>query len=204
MRLALKILAGVLILAALGCLMQGIIAIIGNAQSEPLTITCAQLGQSGPGSNGHVTVTNFHACTDLIVVTGGDGKTNWEEAFVPLVPAADPTKRDFRVLLDTRDINTQDKLSELDHAQSITGVINNAVQGPSDQAKNLLANSYPGVDLQKCYFIEHNMTVITRAQGACLIIAALVLVAITVIVIKKIPAAKTAAPPAAGPVSEKY
>jgi hypothetical protein len=48
---------------------------LGNAHSAPLAIACAELAKAGPGGNGHITITDFHACTDLIVVSRGDGKT---------------------------------------------------------------------------------------------------------------------------------
>jgi hypothetical protein len=203
LRLGIQILAGVLIFVAIGCVAQGIIAVLGNAQSVPSVISCAQLGGNGPGGNGHVTVTDFHACTDMIVVSGGDGKTNWDEAFIPLVPTSDPDNKNFRVLLDTHEVSNPDALDKLNSGGSVTGIINNAAQGPDDKAKDLLKGSYSGVDLDKVYVVQHDMTAISRIAGTFLLIAGVVLFAASVFLLKKMPAAKTAALPA-GPVSEKF
>ena len=203
LRLGIQILAGVLIFVAIGCVAQGIIAELGNAQSVPSVISCAQLGGNGPGGNGHVTVTDFHACTDMIVVSGGDGKTNWDEAFIPLVPTSDPDNKNFRVLLDTHEVSNPDALDKLNSGGSVTGIINNAAQGPDDKAKDLLKGSYSGVDLDKVYVVQHDMTAISRIAGIFLLIAGVVLFAASVFLLKKMPAAKTATVPA-GPVSEKF
>ena len=203
LRLGIQILAGVLIFVAIGCVAQGIIAELGNAQSVPSVISCAQLGGNGPGGNGHVTVTDFHACTDMIVVSGGDGKTNWDEAFIPLVPTSDPDNKNFRVLLDTHEVSNPDALDKLNSGGSVTGIINKAGQGPDDKAKDLLKGSYSGVDLDKVYVVQHDMTAISRIAGIFLLIAGVVLFAASVFLLKKMPAAKTATVPA-GPVSEKF
>lgn len=203
LRKLMQILSGVLVLVAVGCLGQGLIAVIGNVRSDPQTLTCAQLAQSGPGDNGHVTITQFHARTDQIVVSGGDGKTHWRKAFIPLVPASDPQASDFHVLLDSHEINTPAELSGLNTAPVVSGVINRAAQGPDSKAEDLLSASYPGVNVHQCWVVHHNMRVVTRAQGIGLLIASVVAIGLAWFVIKRIPPAPQNVADA-GPVSAKF
>jgi hypothetical protein len=202
MRLSRIVLSAVLFLAGLSCIEQGVSGAFGKAQTSAQIITCSTLGGVGPGDNEHVTITEFHACTDLIVVSGGDMKSHWEQAFIPLVPASDPKSKNFHVVLDSTSITNPQELATLNNKNEVTGVINGLVKGPSDQAKGLLQDSYPDVNLGTCYFVNHEMRAISRTGGILLIVTGLVLFGVFVLVIKKTPAATSNAP--AGPVSQKF
>lgn len=192
-----------MILAAIGCIGQGVAGIAGNEQTEPQVISCAKLGAEGPGDNGHVTVTDFRACTDLVVVQGGDGKTYWNEAFVPLIPARDPDTKNFHVLLDSLTLDDGKKLAGLNSTSSVTGTINRIAQGPTEEAKALLANAYPGVNLNTCYVVHHNVVAISKSRAVVLFVASAVLIAGAVLIAKKMPS-QPASGSTPGPVSGRY
>ena len=148
-------------------------------------------GGNGPGGNGHVTVTDFHACTDMIVVSGGDGKTNWTKRSFPLFRLLIRTTRIFGCSSTLTKLATRTRLDKLNSGGSVTGIINKAVQGPDDKAKDLLKGSYSGVDLDKVYVVQHDMTAISRIAGIFLLIAGVVLFAASVFLLKKMPAANS-------------
>ena len=194
---------GVLILVGLGCVGQGFIAVMGNAQHDPQVLTCAQLAQAGPGNNGHVTVTQFRARIDSIVVKGGDGKTYWREAFIPLVPDSDPQQNDFHVLLDSMTLDSPEKLRSLGIKSSVTGLINQVAEGPDERARQLLAGAYPGVDMSHCWVVHHDVSTFTRFEGIGLLVAGAVAFGVVVLIAKRTPASPPPLP-TAGPVSSQF
>ena len=167
-----------LVLGGIALIVFGVqeIRLASKAEAEPHAISCADLGANGPGTNAHVTVTKFLACTQSFVYQSGRiSKGQWKTVWVPLVPAdgeyvkrliamvasgvnpntPPPPPSDIRVLLKSSLINRQADLDSWNRAETITGLVTNTIESIGSKEKTILEDSYPGIDFGKCYILDH-------------------------------------------------
>lgn len=141
------------------------------SKADPQTLTCEALGRDGPGENAHVVLTDHLLLTHSFVYSSR--KDEWTEAWIPAVPrggeyhrkvaalvAADgdagklPPPDDLRVIVRVarpKDASTIDRLAEAD---TLRGLVINEVRGIPAKSRDLLATSYPGIDLGRCWILE--------------------------------------------------
>lgn len=153
------------------------------AQSEPQTLTCEALGRDGPGNNAWVTMTNHVLLTHSFVYLSRkqriSGKEKWTEAWVPAVPRdgeyhrllhkaavqygeAGETGRDFvapaptdlQVIVKITSLDGQEDVDRLAEAATLRGMIVNQIDRLSSETRRILAQSYPGIDLDRCWILQ--------------------------------------------------
>lgn len=157
----LMMVAVIAFLAGFGCLIAGIYEykLSRGSSPTPQTISCADLITKGPGNNLHVIVTNFVLRRDAFVVSGGDRKTYWNTAYVPVVPAGDPRDslpETFGLILIADDAPHEHDLVQLQSTGQLHGMIVNSISGLDLETRDLLRDSYPRTDFEHCLLLEHN------------------------------------------------
>ena len=182
----------------LGLIIAGIAAIFFGWQdwqlsrlvkSEPQSITCAALGQTGYGDNAHVQVTNtFLSPGGYVYQERGRGSTSWAKVWIPLIdidsayadslrvlpegtPIPGPTN--FNVIMQTEHVSDLSELRSLSEADSFTGIVINKIDSLDSDTKRLLRESYPGVDLERCWILDHNRSKPSAARGLGLLVLGL-------------------------------
>jgi len=141
----------------------------GEVKSAPQTITCEALARDGYGDNAHVRLTEFLVSPASYVYE--EGKGGWKKVWLPLVPlngpyaeqlralpedAEIPAPRSFGVILQTDEVSNEDKLGALAERDVVEGVVINEIDSLDSETKKLLNQAYPGIDLEKCWILEHN------------------------------------------------
>jgi hypothetical protein len=171
-------------IAGIGAMVIGVenYSLAGKTKSQPQTLTATQLLQRGPGDNSYVRLTDVIPRVDAIVVEGGDHKTYWETAYIPLVPSAPETTADDdapQIILITKSVKDTAGLEALAKSGSIEGVLG-AWDGVLDQeSRDLLHKNYSKMDAAKCYLLSHDATPPSKAGSmVCMGVGVVLLVGI--------------------------
>ena len=150
----------------------------GSAKAEPQAISCAKLIESGPGDNAHVKMGDFLLSTGAICIQEGKNGGKWQNVWVPAVPlngayhqklvesiGADgklagpmPIPDDIRVIVKSSKIGGEQQLETLADQDTLQGMVVNKIASLGSKEKKILAESYPGVNFDKCLIIEHGRT----------------------------------------------
>lgn len=141
------------------------------AKPEPQSLSCEELGKYGPGDNAHVVL------TDLIVsdsyVYEGDSDQKFDKIWVPLVSTNSeyfhalqaiaetgegsvPPLTEIQVVLKSSHVRNQADFDRLYEQTELKGLVINKIETLSGEELSILKNSYPGVDFNKVYLVEHN------------------------------------------------
>lgn len=152
-----------------------------EVKGTPQKLSCAALARDGYGDNAHVELTDFLASSAGFVYEkkrGGD----WSKVWVPLVPldgpyaemlralpegAEIPAPETFGVILQTSNAKNEKALGKLVDKDVLRGVVINEIDSLDRETKKLLAESYPGIDLEKCWIVEEGRSV--RSVAMCLL-----------------------------------
>lgn len=147
-----------------------------GASSAPQLITCAELETTGPGDNAHVELADFLLTEQAFVYESREGSSTWNKIWIPavalggeyhqqLVELADaegkvmtddlPVPRSIGVIVKSSRIKNEKQLGRLAAADTLTGLIVNEVESLGSDERRLLAQSYPGIDLDNVYILEH-------------------------------------------------
>ena len=168
----------------------------GEVKKEPQTITCADLAKNGYGDNAHVRVTEFTVATsEFVYKEKGHGK-EWSEVWLPVVPVDGeyarriaalpedaeeiPPAKSFGVILQSEHVTGLEGLSVFDEMPALLGVVINEVDSLDRDTKKLLAESYPSVDLDTCWILEHDRKVSGAGRGMGFLGLGVVLVGLAV------------------------
>lgn len=154
-----------------GCFVLGLFGLAGTvggclehkvssrSKTEPQSITCQQLGESGPGDNLHIELTDFQLDTDNYVIEQkGRITKRWEKAFIPIMPAGqdeDELPDAFSVLLITEMAKSEQAVDELALGETITGMVINDITSLDSETEELLKEAYPEVDVDALWIVEH-------------------------------------------------
>lgn len=151
-----------------------------GAKAEAQELSCAALCTNGPGENTHVRMTDFLLC-DFAYVTKTKtkrGRTRWVSSWIPAVPLGGeyhrtlqtflndtlatagniPHPTDIRVLIKDTQSESAEDVSRLAAQDNLQGMIINDVSSLSSGEKNLLQESYPGIDFDKCWILQPGRT----------------------------------------------
>jgi hypothetical protein len=129
------------------------------AKKAPQTIACADLAANGPGDNAHIVLTNYELAPNFVYEAEGKGNS-WKRVFIPAVPKRgllavlrDEKIANPKVIIESRKVRNEAELPNL--AKELQGMVINEIESLSGEQKKLLAESYPGADLNHCWIIEH-------------------------------------------------
>jgi hypothetical protein len=143
------------------------------ARADPQTITCAELEEHGPGENAHVVLGDYLLCQQAFVYESRRGKSTWETVWVPAVPlrgayherllaleegAPIPPPDDIRVIVKTAKAPDEASLARIAGADTLQGLVVNEVEKLGHSEKELLGESYPGIDFGRVWILEHGRT----------------------------------------------
>jgi hypothetical protein len=147
-----------------------------NASETPHVIACAELEASGPGDNVHVVLSDFLLSEQAFVYEARENSTRWDKVWIPAVPLGGeyhqqllrfvddegmfvtddlPLPKSFRIIVKSPRIHTEQELAAVADADTLQGLIVNEVESLGSEERRLLAESYPGIDLDNVYILEH-------------------------------------------------
>lgn len=166
------------------------------AKAKAETITCADLGENGPGDNAHVEMTAFELVLDSFVVQSRKrSEDKWSKVWIPATPPiislADPTLEpawvdaplpDFHVIVVSSRVQNEAQLDALAGRPSLRGLILNEVDQLGSDEKKLLRESYPTVDLDTCWILEVDRKPKTMATALAMLGGAVVLLLLSLYV----------------------
>ena len=185
------------------------VRLASGAKAKARDITCAELGEKGPGDNAHVRMGEFLLCEFSFVYESKEGQSDrYERVWVPAVPlegeyhrqlrqhveekgaaaAADlPMPRDLRVVVKSGRVHNDAELEALAMGDTLEGMVVNRISGLGGEERKILQDSYPGVDFSKVYILEHGRTPAGFGKTAGLLGggAALVLVPVGLFVLRR-------------------
>ncbi|MCB9881978.1 MAG: hypothetical protein H6834_09325 [Planctomycetes bacterium] len=139
------------------------------AKAEPQAITLAELAANGPGDNAHVEVKDFIFAINLYVYEEKSKGGAWKRAWIPALPLGGPWHQEvvklpegadlpkpstFSVIVSTDAAKNEAELMALGDKETLQGMIINKIESLGKDEKKILADSYPTVDLDKCWILE--------------------------------------------------
>lgn len=140
----------------------------GVAKKEAQSISCADLAEKGPGDNAHVVMKDGVLLSNSFVYEERRGK--WTTVFIPAVPVAElatwerqedgslrvPKNIRFRVIVKSSKVTSEAEADRFGQQETVKGVVINEISSLDSETKKLLAESYPGTDLDSCWILEHD------------------------------------------------
>lgn len=159
------------------------------ADVEPLEVTCLQLETEGYGDNAHVVIRDFVPSLHGFVYETSDNADRWDRVWLPLLSSEseylqrlqeladtygvfDVPKEEFerlseaaefRVLLKSTALRSEAAVDQFGGpGETVRGLIVNAVESLGSDERRLLTESYPNVDIDQVFIVEHNRS--PRAQ----------------------------------------
>ncbi len=146
-----------------------------TASATPQTLSVAHLIRNGPGDNGHVILTDFVPTDNYVVsvrvtssekLTGNTKGKPWENVYIPLVPRtpdmgfrpgvgqSDLRPTAIHVLLCPSRVRNEQDLARIQNANRVQGTIVNSIRSLEPKVQELLRQSYPGTDFDRCYIVQ--------------------------------------------------
>lgn len=160
----------------------------GTAKAEPQEITCDELARNGYGDNAHVRLGNWFFAPSTFVYEKSKRSEEWNHVFVPLLPldgdyaqslrelpegTSPPAPKRFGVILKSSEVSNNTELNALGEAETLEGVVINKIDSLDRKTKDLLSRSYPEVDFDACWILEHERKVKGPAIGLLIVLAGL-------------------------------
>jgi ADP-ribose pyrophosphatase YjhB (NUDIX family) len=172
------------LIAGIGALVTGITNYRESrkVKPKPQIITAANLAEHGPGENHFVQLSEFVPQINSIVVEGGNRKTSWDAAYVPLFTAGDDIDAGDppRIILYSSSVKDQPSLDALATTHTLTGMI--SPWDIDEQTKGLFKKFYPRLDTTKCYILHQDDTPPGKSGSMFCMTLGVVLLGITVLV----------------------
>ena len=157
----------------------------GVASETPREMTVAELYESGPGDNAHVLLDEFLFATDFVYESD---KGSWSKVWVPALPlngtyhqevmamlgeddeipegAVLPSPTDVRLLVKSSHVDDMREFEELADRDRIGGLIVNEIESLGGDERKLLQESYPTIDFDRCWILDHDRKPKTMAGVA--------------------------------------
>jgi hypothetical protein len=160
--------------------------ISAEAKTDPQVLTCAALAKDGYGTNAHIKMTDFLLSPGGYVYEEKEKGGSWETVWIPVVPlggayhkmvlalpedAEIPSPKSFNVILQTEHASGASMLGKIGGKKQLQGVVINEIDSLDSETKKLLKDSYPGIDLDNCWIVEHKR----ETKGAMLSLLLLLL-----------------------------
>ena len=150
---------------------------LGAVASEtPQTITCAELEATGPGDNAHVVMGDFVLLEQAFVYESRENSSRWDKIWIPALPLegefyqellslADsegnlptdnlPLPKTIRVIVRSSKVHNEGQLATIAGADTLQGLITNEIESLGSEERKLLTESYPGIDFDAVWILEH-------------------------------------------------
>lgn len=145
------------------------------AAAEPQTISCAELEKNGPGDNSHVIMEDFILLEQAFVYAAETGSNTWTQLYIPALPIGGayhlqilsmrdengqlpentPIPENIGIIVKSEHISGEDELATLAESDTLQGLVINTIKSLGSEEKRLLEQSYPGIDFEACWIIEH-------------------------------------------------
>lgn len=151
-------------------------SLASKTEPTPQAISCQDLSDSGPGDNANVEMSDFLLCTMSYVYEGiGSSDTVYKTVWIPAVPlngeyhqkllallddegnltSEPPMPRSLGVLVKTSKASSDNAIVDLADQDTLSGLVINEIASLGSDEKKILVDSYPGVDFDKVWIIEH-------------------------------------------------
>ena len=145
------------------------------AGETPRTISCAELSENGPGDNAHIVLTDFLMCEQSFVYQAKKTDQRWNTVWVPVVPVNGefhrevlamltpdgklsgplPKPKEIKVLVKSTYVPNMAQLSALAKRKMMPGLVTNRIESLGQKERQILAQSYPGIDFSRCWIVDH-------------------------------------------------
>ena len=129
-----------------------------GSAATPQEITLRQLIDKGYGTNNFIVLKEFGYSPDVLYkpLRANHPEGAWDSAWTPiLVPGpAIGKEAKFHAILFWPDVRSKAQYDELTQQQTLKGMVINEVQSLTTEQKDLLKDTYPETDFDKCLIIE--------------------------------------------------
>lgn len=160
------------------------IGMAGKVEAEPARMTARELIENGPGDNRHIELVDWLAMPDMVYAEDQSTR-RWADAWAGFIPIdgqealalaaayenAERTGAPVRTprvdvnIIAHFDIESETEYERLVERETITGVIINDVYTMDDEAMEMLAESYPHVDMNSVWYFDIGRKVPTAGAG---------------------------------------
>jgi hypothetical protein len=147
-----RLVGRIMFIAGLGALLLGgfDVTLLLRGTRTPEVTTAEALGAADGTNNVHLTVTRFRFGTVLIEK---DDHGKWNRVWLPVLsPDGQWTPRP--IVAHTRQVKSQEELSQLLKQEEITGVVSNGMQGLGRNQQQQFAVHYPNANLSGAIALE--------------------------------------------------
>jgi hypothetical protein len=146
---------------------EGTLAFQSSAQPEQISLQ--DLIARGPEGNGHVLLTQFVLCADMVQQTEGK-KSEWTGVWIPIIPieeadprAADPpTPRNIKALIFSTNIRNEAGIRNRLAKPQVQALVTNRISSLADDTRKLLRQRYPQTDFDRCLIIQEGRQPFSR------------------------------------------
>lgn len=144
------------------------------AKPTPASMTLAELSENGPGDNAHLVVGDFFLCSWDYVYSSYRGR--WDEAWVPAVPLGGvlhqqilngldengnwpedqkmPVPEHVDVVFRLTSARNENDVDRIAMEDTLQGLVVSEIEDLDLEEKNLLQESYPGIDFEAVQIFE--------------------------------------------------
>jgi hypothetical protein len=144
----------------------------GAASDTPQEMTCAELAAYGPGDNANIVLTDYVIAPNFIYQ---EKNGVWQTVWCPVVSTDSPYVQEaieiesaggnappppvdqVKVIFKSGKVRRESQLDALQQ-RSIQGLVVNQIDSIDGKAKNVLLESYPGLDVESCWIFEPGRT----------------------------------------------
>ncbi len=146
---------------------EGSLAFQSSAQPEEISLK--ELISRGPGGNGHIVLTRFALCGNLVHQT--DNKhTGWTNVWIPIIPIEEapkgadeaPTPKNVKALFFSINIHNELELESRLNKPKVQALVTNRISSLSGDVRKLLQQSYPDTDFDTCLIVQEGRTPFSR------------------------------------------
>ena len=135
-----------------------------GASDQPEEMTLAALIQRGPEGNPHVTISDFDSAGEFVYA---QKRGTWTKVWIPIAPLiklelppegklpklpAKPTA--VQALIYSTRVNNEKEADKVALQEKIQGMVINLIESLGYKEKELLQQSYPGTDFNRCIIFE--------------------------------------------------
>lgn len=139
-----------------------------QSSEKPVEITLKELIAQGPDGDAHVVVTDFFLCENLAHQFQDKKPSVWTHVWIPAVPIDEVENKvgfnptNVKALFFSTSIRNLTELEAKLNKPKVQGLVTNRISSLETKIRNLLRESYPGTDFDKCLIIQEGRTPFSR------------------------------------------
>lgn len=169
-----------------------------HATAEPEAIALEALIKRGPSGNTHVEIRDFTLCGQYVYMSKNN---TWQSVYVPIEPfsgvkvagqilagllgGGKPAIKDVKAMLVLKNIQNHQALETfLETHETVKGLVVNNVRSLEDRARELLQQSYPGIQFDTVIMLEAGRSPMSSTNLTLILVgsAALILLGLGMII----------------------